>query len=110
MASMNLKYQGIALTCLILGVGRIRKHYEGGERTDKDELLNGKPLYRYPAAFSSDGITCMGRRFFRIGPGHDQCRCPLAAASAVREDHGYLAVRCQIGSAGFPERIEKDQR
>ena len=46
MASMNLKYQGIALTCLILGVGRIRKHYEGGERTDKDELLNGKPLYR----------------------------------------------------------------
>ncbi len=60
MSSMNLKYQGIALTCLILGVGRIRKHYEGGERTDRDELLNGKPLYRYPAAFSSDGITCMG--------------------------------------------------
>lgn len=60
MASMNLKYQGTALACLVLGVGRIRKHYEGGERTDKDELLNGKPLYRYPAAFSSDGITCMG--------------------------------------------------
>ena len=60
MASMNLKYQGTALACLGLGVGRIRKHYEGGERTDKDELLNGKPLYRYPAAFSSDGITCMG--------------------------------------------------
>ncbi|WP_278748858.1 hypothetical protein [Bifidobacterium pseudocatenulatum] len=58
MPSMNLKYRDII--CLVLGVGRLRKHYEGGERTDKDELLNGKPLYRYPAAFSSDGITCMG--------------------------------------------------
>ena len=60
MPSMNLKYQGIALACLVLGVGRIRKHYEKGERTDEYELLNGKPRYRYPAAFSSDGVTCMG--------------------------------------------------
>lgn len=60
MAGMNMKFQGAAFACLVLGAGRIRKRYEGGERTDKDELLNGKPLYRYPAAFSSDGITCMG--------------------------------------------------
>lgn len=60
MPSMNTNCPANAIVCLALGVGRLRKHYEGGERTDKDELLNGKPLYRYPAAFSSDGITCMG--------------------------------------------------
>ena len=44
MAGMNMKFQGVAVGCLVLGEGRIRKRYEGGERTDKDELLNGKPL------------------------------------------------------------------
>ena len=57
---MNMKYQAIALVCLVFGIGRARKHYENGERTDKDELLNGKPLYRYLAAFSMDDVTCMG--------------------------------------------------
>lgn len=70
MAGMNMKFQGVAVGCLVLGEGRIRKRYEGGERTDKDELLNGKPLYRYPAAFSTDGVTCGGGHvgyYFGVG-------------------------------------------
>lgn len=60
MPSMNMNCRAEAVVGLVLGVGRVCKLYEGGERTDKDKLLNGKPLYRYPAAFSTDGITCMG--------------------------------------------------
>lgn len=29
MAGMNMKFQGVAVGCLVLGEGRIRKRYEG---------------------------------------------------------------------------------
>lgn len=60
MAKMSMTFQAVVVNCIALGAGRKRKKYENGERTDKDELLNGKPVYRYPAAFSTDGLTCMG--------------------------------------------------
>ena len=60
MAGMSMKFPAMTMNCMVLGDGRVRKQYEGGERTDKDELMNGKPILRYPAAFSTDGVTCMG--------------------------------------------------
>ena len=50
-----------SLKALVFGEGRVRKVYENGSRTDRDVVLNGKPVLRYQAAFSTDGVTCLGQ-------------------------------------------------
>lgn len=58
--SMNLNIQSLTFMCLVLGIGRVRKHYEGGERTDKDELLNGKPFIVILRLFSQMASLAWG--------------------------------------------------
>lgn len=50
-----------SLKALVFGEGRVRKVYENGSRTDRDVEFNGKPVLRYQAAFSTDGVTCLGQ-------------------------------------------------
>lgn len=58
----RISYQlpAAGVRAILCGDGHPRMEYADGERTDRHVMIDGRTVVRYPAVFSTDGVTVLG--------------------------------------------------
>lgn len=59
-SKIDLKVPGQAIRLIPHGEGSMVYKYVDGKRSEKVRELNGKPMMRYSALVSTDGVSCLG--------------------------------------------------